>query len=242
VTGRILVLGAGDVGSAVAHALVETGHRVALADTPRPPVLRRGMAFCDALFDRAAQLAGVEAWRCDDLGEVAGIVEHDVRRIAITALPLTALACLSWDALVDARMRKHSGPEPVEGFPAPLVGLGPGFVAGENCTVAVETSWTAPGMVVRRGPTLAQAGAPRTLGGVGRERLVTAHQDGVFATEPADRRGGARRGRGGNAWPNFVSAPLSGVLRGLVRDGVAVRPGTKLVEVDPRGVRATASA
>ena len=30
-------------------------------------------------------------------------------------------------------------------------------------------------------------------------------------------------------------APLPGVLRGLVRDGVRVPAGTKVVEVDPRG-------
>jgi xanthine dehydrogenase accessory factor len=35
-----------------------------------------------------------------------------------------------------------------------------------------------------------------------------------------------------------LAAPLAGVLRGLVRDGVPVKRGTKLFDVDPRGDRA----
>ena len=48
----VLVLGAGDVGSAVAHALFHAGRAVVLQDGPAPPAApRRGMAFADAFFD-----------------------------------------------------------------------------------------------------------------------------------------------------------------------------------------------
>ena len=32
-----------------------------------------------------------------------------------------------------------------------------------------------------------------------------------------------------------LTAPLSGVLRGLTHDGVQVAAGTKVIEIDPRG-------
>lgn len=32
-----------------------------------------------------------------------------------------------------------------------------------------------------------------------------------------------------------LAAPLGGVLRGLTHDGVPVAPGTKVIEIDPRG-------
>jgi xanthine dehydrogenase accessory factor len=238
VVGAVLVLGAGDVGSAVAHALLGAGHRVALADVPLPAVLRRGMAFADALAEGEAQLAGITAWRSDDLGAIARAMDRKPAGIAITALPLADLAGMPWGVVVDARMRKHSGPAPVEMGAAPVIGLGPGFVAGGNCAIGVETSWEAPGRVIREGPTLRQAGEPRALGGARRERLAAAAGDGVFTTK---RRIGEAVQAGevvGELSGTRLAAPLAGVLRGLVRDGVPVKRGTKLFEVDPRGDRA----
>ena len=52
--GSVLVLGAGDMGSAVAHALHAAGWPVAIQDDPAPAHPRRGMAFADALWDGCA--------------------------------------------------------------------------------------------------------------------------------------------------------------------------------------------
>ena len=41
----ILVRGSGDIGSAIAYALFNTGYRVLLHDDPRPAHARRAMAF-----------------------------------------------------------------------------------------------------------------------------------------------------------------------------------------------------
>jgi hypothetical protein len=64
VTRPVLVLGSGDVASAVAHRLFRAGVAVALQDGPAPPAApRRGIAFADAFFDGQATLAGVIARR-----------------------------------------------------------------------------------------------------------------------------------------------------------------------------------
>ena len=71
-TQRILVLGSGDVGSAVAHQLFVQGIDIVLLDDPAPAHLRRGMAFADAWFDGTDMLDGVVArWvpGLDDLVE-----------------------------------------------------------------------------------------------------------------------------------------------------------------------------
>src|SRR5260221_11158772 len=59
----VLVRGAGDVGSAVAHTLFAAGYRLAVHDLPAPTYGRRGMAFVDAIFDGSAVLAGTLAKR-----------------------------------------------------------------------------------------------------------------------------------------------------------------------------------
>ena len=60
---RVLVRGAGDVGSAVAVVLHRAGYAVALHDGSTTTTPRRGMAFADAIFDGWATLDGRTAVR-----------------------------------------------------------------------------------------------------------------------------------------------------------------------------------
>lgn len=235
---RVLVRGVGDVGSAVAHRLFRAGFAVVLHDGPHPATTRRRMAFADAIFDGQAALDGVTAIRVD--------TDEGLRLIldAGAAIPVTVadlgllLDLLRPDILIDARMRKRATPEDQRGLAPLIVGLGPGFVAGGNVHLAVETDWDDLGKLVRAGPTRPLAGEPRPIGGVARERYVYAPVAGTFRTgfdigAPVEI--GEAVARIGEA---EIVAPIAGVLRGVVRDGVPVAAGTKVVEVDPRGAAA----
>lgn len=236
---RILVLGSGDVGSAVAHRLFLTGADVVLADEPAPVHPRRGMAFTDAWFDGTATLAGVVGLLVSDVDDLAGA------GAAIGAIPCTAAALpdivAAWhpQALVDARMRKRAVPADLRSWAAQAIGLGPGFMPGVNCSVAIETAWGADlGAVRLDRPTTGLAGEPRALDGIGRERFVYAPQSGRWQTRRCiGDRVTAKEQLGVLQSPDGeldVRAPLAGALRGLAHDGVSVRAGQKLLEVDPR--------
>lgn len=235
---RVLVRGMGDVGSAVAHRLFVAGCAVAIHDVPYPATTRRTMAFTDAVFDGAATLAGVTATRVEDAGALATLLDAH-RAIPVSVGDFQAvLRAMRPTALVDGRMRKRATPEPQRGLAALTIGLGPGFVAGENADLAVETSWEALGEVVHHGPTRPLAGGPRPIAGHGRDRFVYAPVAGRFTTacrigEPVT--AGQVVAHIG-ATP--LAAPLTGVLRGLTHDDVPVAAGTKVVEVDPRGAGA----
>ncbi len=236
----VLVLGAGDVGSAVAHALFQAGRTVALQDGPAPPAAsRRGMAFADAFFDGEATLAGLTARRLGSLVDLRATLDELAFLPFLAGTVAEAVAGAPWAAVVDARMRKRAAPEDLRAWAPLTVGLGPGFAAGggadANCHIAVETSWEALGEVVRSGPTLPLRGEPRPIAGVGRERAVYALTAGLFRT---DRTIGGRIAAAepiGTLDGRPVLAPLGGALRGLVRDGVSVKAGAKVAEVDPRG-------
>ena len=66
----VLVRGIGDVGSAIAHALHNAGHAVAIHDAQQATMTRRGMAFADAVFDGEAILEGVMARRVDSVADL----------------------------------------------------------------------------------------------------------------------------------------------------------------------------
>jgi xanthine dehydrogenase accessory factor len=229
-----VVRGVGDVGSAVAHRLHGAGYAVVIHDVPRPTTTRRGMAFADAAFDGVASLDGVEAHRAADLGAVSAILAR--RSIAVYLGPLAPmLDALKPAVLVDARLRKRVVPEDQRGLAALVIGCGPGFAVGATCDLAVETSWERLGVVLRDGRPLALGGEPRALGGHARERYVYAPRDGVFRTARAIGDGVTAGEVVALIDGAVLVAPLTGLLRGLTRDGVPVTAGTKVIEVDPRG-------
>ena len=232
--------GAGDIGSAVAHRLYRAGYAVLLHDGAQPATTRRSMAFADAIFDGSAVREGVTAVRVDELDALEALLRVREAIPVVTAGLSEVLDAARPIVLVNARMRKRNRPEPQRGLAPLTVGLGPGFVAGENVDLAVETSWGDDlGRVIERGPTLPLEGEPRPIGGHARDRYVYAPHAGIFRTA-------CRIGQlvladeliaHIDATP--LHAPLDGALRGLTRDGVPVAAGTKVIEVDPRGVTAT---
>ncbi|MCL4395138.1 MAG: hypothetical protein M1482_10115 [Chloroflexi bacterium] len=231
----IIVRGSGDVGSAVAHGLFCASHAVVLHEDPFPMVTRRGMAFADAVFDGYAELEALRAVRVDDLSGLAQLLAAR-EAIPVVVNDLAALiAVAAPDVLVDARMRKHVHPEAQRGLARLTIGLGPGFTAGETTDRVVETAWGERlGAVIYRGSSLPLEGEPQPLAGFARERYVYAPREGIFRT--AFSIGDRVHARESVASVEIVTllAPIDGVLRGLTHDGVPVRHGAKVIEVDPR--------
>src|SRR5208283_2489715 len=200
--------------------------------------IRRGMAFYDALFDDRAVIDGILGLRVETALEITEIIA-DENCVAVTPLQLSDLLALRRiPVLIDARMQKRRVTPDFRFFVGLAIGLGPNFIVGENCDIAVETRPIKSGAIVERGATDDFDGVPSLLGGVGKERFVYAPTDGVWHT-PVEI--GARVFRDvslGNFNGQSIVAPIDGVLRGLARDGVRVPAGVKLLEIDPRGRRA----
>ncbi|HEX2989124.1 MAG TPA: hypothetical protein VHO49_00535, partial [Anaerolineales bacterium] len=143
---------------------------------------------------------------------------------------------LPFQVVVDARLMKHS-PSPLP-RPVPLhIGLGPGFHAGENCHAVVETRRSHTlGRVYWQGSAQPDSGQPEG----DPRRVLRAASDGIFLGskkigDPCE--AGELIGKIDSPISNQQStilSPLSGVLRGLIRDGVHVTRGLKIGDVDPR--------
>lgn len=230
-----VILGTNEIASAVAVHLRHAGWHVVLAYDPFPPVIRRGMAFHDVLYGDRRAFDGIEGIRTESTAEIVAALT-DPGRVAVTALPLTDLLTIRpIEALVDARMQKHRVTPDLRNVACVTVGLGPLFRVGMNCDIAVETRPTRNGQVVTDGSTDEADGMSRKLGGVGSERFIYSDRPGRWHT-PVD--------IGSRAFSRFVlghldgrpvNAPLDGIVRGIVRDGLQVPAGVKLAEIDPRG-------
>jgi xanthine dehydrogenase accessory factor len=234
---RALILGGGDVGSAIAHLLFRERFQVLICERPRSTHMRRGMAFVDALFAGVAMLDGVEARLQRTADDILACWAAS-RAIPIVALPEDeVLAALRFDVVVDAIMHRAGAMRDLRTVSDFAVGLGPGYAPGVNCHVAVETQWgDSMGRVLRDQPAAQRAGGPRPLAGIARERFAVAEAAGRWQTR-AELGQAVRAGEIlGTLDDAQIRAPISGCLRGLSRDGVEVAAGQRLLEVDPRPV------
>ena len=120
-----------------------------------------------------------------------------------------------------------------------VIGLGPGFSAGEDVDVVIETNRGHDlGRVIYDGPAEPDTGVPGVIAGVGAERVLRAPRAGRF--RPVKEIGETVEAGETVAWVEDqpVKTAIPGVLRGLLRAGIVVQKGLKAGDVDPRGHRA----
>ena len=229
-----IVRGGGDLATGVIYRLHSAGFPVMVLELAQPRVVRRMASLAQALFAGEAQVDQLRARRSTlaDAHKTLGSV------IPVIADPQGyALANLRPAVVVDARMAKA----PLDTMPQAaqlVVGLGPGLVAGEHCHAVVETQRGHDlGRVIWEGPAQADTGEPEQVMGYRSERVLRAPVAGQLraTVQIGDlvRRGDTLASVNGA----LVTAPFDGMLRGMLFDGIEVRSGEKIGDLDPRGQR-----
>ena len=230
---RILIKGAGDLATGVAHRLFRSRFQVVMTELERPTAVRRTVAFSQCMYDGAAEVEGVTARRAASPAEIPAILARG--EIPVICDPAGAvLRALPFDALVDAILAKRNTGTAITDAPVVLA-LGPGFTAGVDCHGVVETMRGHDlGRLILTGSALPDTGVPGPVGGYTRERIIRAPADGVF--EPL-RAIGDRVRKGdpvARAGGTTGYAAIDGIVRGMLPAGLTVKAGMKAGDIDPR--------
>ncbi|HSB68047.1 MAG TPA: selenium-dependent molybdenum cofactor biosynthesis protein YqeB [Candidatus Methylomirabilis sp.] len=235
-TSLLLVRGGNDIASAVAHRLFTAGHPVIILEASRPLTVRRGMAYASAVYEGRVTLQGVTAEHVPTIEQALALL------MSRQAIPVLAgddgrvLTELQPAVIVDARLRKkeRSGSRITD---APLViGLGPGFAAGVEAHLVIETN-RGPnlGRIITEGEAEPYTGEPVEIAGHSKDRYLYAPRGGAFRTT-LDLGQQVEAGQVvGNVEGELLTARVGGIIRGIVKDGLLVQAGAKLVDIDPRG-------
>lgn len=238
----ILVRGANDSVSAVAHRLFKSGYAVAMHEELTPTTARRKMSFTDIVFDAYTLLEGIEARLFVKLDMLENaLLTHEYISLNVGYYEIF-LYTLRPAVLVDARMRKNKQSEVQRALADLTIGLGPNLIAGVITDLAVETSWGEfLRQVIEHEATRHLAGEPREIQGHARDRYLYAPSAGIFRSsfQIGDQVSPGQEVTRINNLP--LHAPNAGVLRGLTHNGVPVTLKTKVVEIDPRGEKAQIS-
>lgn len=245
----IVVRGAGDLATGTIHRLKKAGFRLLVLEAEHPAAIRRQVALSEAVYAGSARVEDVEAVRMDvDLAEKKNrkeLLEQEMERIwKKDGVPVLvdpaglSIAALRPAVVVDAILAKKNLGTTKEMAPL-VIALGPGFTAGEDVNVVIETKRGHNlGRVIRSGSAVPNTGIPGIIGGYGKERVMHAQAEGILRNAASI--GDIVEARAVIAEIETengtvpVEASLSGLLRGLIRDGYPVTKGFKIADIDPR--------
>lgn len=230
---KVLIRGAGEQASGIAARLFRSHLRIAMTEVAHPLAVRRAVSFCEAVWDGTCTVEGITG------RAVASAGDFD-RVLAAGEIPVLVdpdLTCLeSWapHVLIDATVAKRNlGTR--KDMAELVIGFGPGFTAGQDVDVVVETNRGHDlGRLLCEGQAEPNTGVPGNTAGYTLERVLRAPAEGVFETVA---RIGDRVEPGqvvGRVGALEIPARIAGVVRGLLRSGVPVTPGLKAGDVDPR--------
>lgn len=231
----IIVRGAGELGSAVALTLRRVGYPVILTERADPLAIRRPVTFSDAVFTGKTSVEEITAVRVNPSAVSETLRSSDIPLVVTNDLPEFGV---SIQAVVDARMLKDSGVTRLPGIPL-VIGLGPGFEVGRNCDAIIETQRGHDlGRVLWRGTAAVNSGVPGKIGGESRKRVMYSPAAGKVKWQvdfgelvQAGQQLGVMNAH------EIITAPISGMVRGLISPLVSVDAHIKIGDVDPRGTQ-----
>ncbi len=243
----VIIRGGGDLATGVVQALWRAGFLLLVLEVPDPSAIRRQVALSEAVYDGSATVEDVTA-RCCKSGRAIEKAWHDHEVPVVVDPQGRSIAELKPWAVVDAILAKKNLGTTTAMAPH-TIALGPGFTAGIDADVVIETKRGHNlGRLIYQGEAAPNTGIPGVIAGFGKERVIHSPAAGYFyglaaigdivekgqpigvitqEALPDDQKPTAVMGIP-------VPATLTGLLRGLIRSTYPVTPGFKIADIDPR--------
>jgi len=231
----VLIRGAGEMASGVAHRLYQSHFKLCMLEISNPLAVRREVSFCEAIYEGEKEVEGIRAKLISKPNQIYETWKDGKIPILIDPDAVGSINFLKPDVLIDAIMAKKNLGTKISDAPL-VIGLGPGFRAGKDVHIVIETNRGHNlGKVILNGSAEPDTGIPGEIGGYTTERVLRTMKRGIFRPQKSI---GERVNKGTvvavvDDYP--VIAEISGVIRGLLREGIEVKKGMKVGDIDPRG-------
>ncbi len=229
----IIVRGGGDLATGTIWCLHQCGFKVLVLETGQPTTIRRRAAFSEVMYQDPISVEGVGAGKVRDKADMEKMWTQGI-------IPVAEDPCGYWikklspQVVVDGIIAKKNLGTSIDMAPL-VIGLGPGFEAGKDVHVVIETMRGHQlGRIIARGCAIPNTGIPGEIAGVSRERVIHSPAAGVMREVSAI--GDIVQKGQIIAWvaDTPVYATIDGVLRGLLRGGLNIPEGFKIADIDPR--------
>ncbi len=228
----VLVRGGGDIASGIIYRLRRAGYPVLVNEAAIPTMIRREVSYGNAVHKGEMILERLVS-RHVRIDEVKETLANNIIPV-VTESYEELLKIFKPVIVVDAILAKRNlGTTSEDGDL--VIGVGPGFSAGEDVDVVIETMrGHTLGRCIYDGPAIPNTGVPGEVGGFTKERVMHAPASGLFVA----RRHIGEEVQAGEAVGHVdevpVKAKITGILRGILASGLMVEKGLKIADVDAR--------
>jgi xanthine dehydrogenase accessory factor len=237
----VAVKGAGDLATGVIHRLSRAGFAIIATELAEPTVVRRTVAFAEAVTRGEMIVEDVTARLATSLPDIQATLASGLIPIVVDP-DGTLLKQIHPSVLIEATLSKHNSGVTMDNASI-VIALGPGYEAGKDVHAVIETNRGHNlGRVYLRGCAEPNTGVPGAIGGYTIERLLRAPCSGklygvrqIGDLVQAGETVAVVRTSDNETAP--VVAAISGILRGLIRDDLRVSNGMKVGDIDPRAAR-----
>lgn len=229
----VIVRGGGDLASGTIHKLHRSGFRVLVLEIPKPTSIRRSVSFSEAIYDGEIEIEGVTGVHVCSLSEIENTWTNNKIPIIIDAEG-KYIKSIKPKIVVDAIIaKKNMGT--TKNMADITIALGPGFTAGEDVDVVIETSRGHNlGRLIFEGQAAQNTGIPGMIMGYSKERVIHSTCEGIMKNV-LDIGAVAQQDEViAYIGETPVKATISGLLRGILRSGSTVPKGFKIADIDPR--------
>lgn len=230
----IVIRGGGDIATGIGHRLYRAGFKIIILDVEEPLAIRRRVSFCEAIYSGEIVVEGVRAVYCKNINDSMKALEEGDLPVLVDELGQN-INQIKPIAVIDSILAKRN--LGTNKCMAPItIGVGPGFEAGIDVDLIIESMRGHNlGRVIYEGTAADNTGIPGSILEFTQERIIRAVEDGciIWSCQIGDM---VRQGQIiGNISGFDIKAKISGVIRGLIKDGIYVNRGLKIGDIDPRG-------
>lgn len=229
----VIFRGGGDVATGSIQKVHRAGFKVLILEKDKPLCIRRYVAAASAMFSGQSKIEDISVKRVYSLEEINQCFDENIIPI-IEDESGKYIEELKPFAVVDGILaKKNLG---TNKNMAPItIALGPGFVAGKDVDVVIETNRGHDlARLIFEGEAEKNTGNPGNIQGFTTERILRASDDGeikvikdIGDVVKKDEIVASVNGKA-------IKAGLDGMVRGMIGDKTFVTKGLKIGDVDPR--------
>lgn len=229
----VVVRGAGDIATGAIQKLNRSGFKVVALEIEKPTSIRRRVCLSEAMYENEFKVEDVVAKRADSYNEIFSILNEN-KVCIVNDISGEIIKKIKPMAVVDATLcKKNIGTN--RSMADITVALGPGYIAGKDVDIVVETNRGHNlGRLIFNGSAAKNTGVPGIIEGFGIERVIYSPCEGNIEIIKDI---GSIVEEGETiciVGDKYVRASLTGVIRGMIRNGFYVNKGLKIADIDPR--------
>ena len=230
---KVVIRGGGDLATGVAEVLYQSGFKILILDIEKPSSIRRSVCFSEAIYEGVTKVENIICKKVENENEIEKCWNEKIIPIMVDEKG-DIIKKIKPDVVVDSIIAKKNLGTTKEMAPI-TIALGDGFKAGKDVDIVVETMRGHNlGRIITSGRAMKNTGIPGEIKGVSKDRVIYSLANGRFSSVKKIGDTVQKDEIIGYVGDVEIRGKISGVLRGIIREGYEVTENMKIGDIDPR--------